>query len=151
MKAALLVPELNREGVFIEADAADGLARVGSRFHQEKVFWNRFGGMLQSFAEARRAAADTDVGKRGAVAGSISVQDVACSAAAARVDRFTACGVARKNLGRDIPEAANVRSNAGDFFFCQKPSSGHLRGNAILDQGFEGFVVGSASQLGPAK
>src|SRR5690242_19167550 len=130
VKAALLVLELNGESVFIEADAADGLATVGSCFHQEEIFRDGFCRILQSLAEARRPAADTDVGKLRAVACSFSVQDVAGRAAAVRVDRFSACGIARKNFGRDISEAANVRSNAGDFFFCQKPSSGHFRGNA---------------------
>ena len=68
VKAALLVFELDCEAVFIEANAANGLAGRSGGLHEKEFFRDGFCRILQSLAKARRAAARAGVGKFWAVA-----------------------------------------------------------------------------------
>ncbi len=136
------VTELEGEGVFGEALAADGLAGGGDGFDDQEIGGEMGGGGGDGGAEVGGVAFGADGGEFWAFGCALAVDDVAGMAAFGAEEGGSAGGIAGEFFGSYGAEGLDVAGDAGDLAGGELPCAGHFRGDALGDGFAEGFFVG---------
>src|SRR6267142_5488810 len=56
-------------------------------------------------------------------------------------------GIATQRLGGNFAERADIGGNVGNFFFAEKPTVRHFRGNAFGNDGLQSIVIRREKEL----
>ena len=151
MEAAGIVFDLNGKGIFVGADAFDGLAGGGGSADEEKVFGEAVGRFGENFGEESGAAALADGGEIGAISVAGGVEHVARGAGTAGVEFGAVGDVAGNGIGGNFAELADVSDEIGERVVIEEPAFGHDGRDAVGDEGFESVVIGSARESNAIK